>query len=118
MEARGWVGREQRIEAAYQRWGLAALFLGRLVPGVRGVVALFAGAFRINAFLAVLVMTAASAIWYGILVWIASRVGANWELFVDQLSVFGRWGGGVALALALVGGGLAWRILRKRKTID
>jgi membrane protein DedA with SNARE-associated domain len=60
-------------------------------------------------------MSAASAIWYGILIWIASRVGANWQSFVGQITVLGRWGGGIAVGFTLLGGGIAWYVLRKRK---
>lgn len=103
MEARGWVGREKRIELAYIRYGLVALFVGRLIMGVRSIVPMVAGAFRVHPALAMAVMGIASAVWYGIIVWMASRVGENWEVYTEQLVAFTRWGTGVAGGLVLIG---------------
>lgn len=113
MEARGWVGREKRIEAAYIRYGLMALFVGRLIMGVRSMVPMVAGAFRVQPALAMVVMGMASAIWYGIIVWMATRVGENWEAYRAQIVAFTRWGTGVAGAIVIIGAGVGVWLYRR-----
>jgi uncharacterized protein (TIGR03382 family) len=115
MEARGWIGKEQRIEAAYARYGLAALFVGRLITGVRSMVPMVAGAFRIHPVAALLVIGAASGIWYGLVVWLASRVGGNWDEYSQHLTAFTRWGAGVGITLALAGTIVVYLLFRRRR---
>ena len=54
-----------------------ALFLSRFIPGVRALVPPFAGAFRLPLIRSMVVMGVASGIWYGIISYLAFRVGAD-----------------------------------------
>jgi membrane protein DedA with SNARE-associated domain len=89
-----------RIALFYERWGAAALFFSRFLPGVRALVPIFAGVSDLRPRYVVAPLAAASAIWYGALVWAGSSTGENWE----EVRAFARrydaplvWAGGLAL---------------------
>ena len=102
-----------RIQRMYGKYGYAALFLSRFVPGVRSIVPPFAGAMHIPALPAILWMGIASAIWYGVITWLAFSVGANWSVFSQRLAVVGRYAAIVAGSLLVIAG-LVWFVRRKR----
>src|SRR5687768_8951059 len=70
---------ENRLQTLYGKYGLAALFMSRFIPGVRAIVPPFAGAVRIPAGRAALIMGSASAVWYGTVTIVAYKLGENWE---------------------------------------
>lgn len=117
LEARGLVKREQKLEQLYGRYGLAGLFIGRLIPGVRGLVPLAAGASELSATRTLAVVAVAAALWYGLLMGLAYHVGSSWEEYLDLTARVGRvvgLGGAVLLA-ALAGLGVwAWRRRKRR----
>jgi membrane protein DedA with SNARE-associated domain len=69
-----------RMAGFYARWGLPAIFLTRFLPGVRCVVPVFAGITHQRFFSVALPVAAASAIWYGALVWLGAWAGQNLDL--------------------------------------
>jgi membrane protein DedA with SNARE-associated domain len=106
---------ETRIKALYKRYGLAALFISRFLPGVRAIVPPLAGALRIPAIRTAVAMGAASAVWYGAISYLAFRIGADWE---QLSSAVGRYGRGAALAgaaLAVIVGAAIWVLARRRR---
>src|SRR5918999_3980986 len=104
---------EFRLRALYGRYGLAALFVSRFLPGVRAIVPPLAGALRIPAGRAALAMGAASAVWYGAISYLAFRIGADWDRLSGTVARYGRAAGivGILLALLVIG---AWLARRKR----
>ena len=58
---------EKRLEAMYGRYGIVALVVSRLIPGVRALVPPFAGALKVPPYTAISAMAIASAVWYGII---------------------------------------------------
>lgn len=109
------LGAEERLEAVYAHYGLAALFVSRFVPGLRAAVPPMAGALRVPWVRTAAVIAVASAIWYGIVAWVAYRVGANWEQVRATLDVIGRRVLLLALVVAGLLGFLGWRLwLRHR----
>jgi membrane protein DedA with SNARE-associated domain len=103
-----------RLEQLYGRYGAAALFLSRFLPGVRSLVPPFAGALRLPAWRVFLILGTASAVWYGAITVIAYRVGADWPTL--QARMHGWQHGiviGAAVAAVLVVG--AWLIFRRRR---
>jgi membrane protein DedA with SNARE-associated domain len=114
MVERGLVQREEKLEQMYERYGILALFIGRLIPGVRSIVPMVAGALRLNPWSSLTVVSMASALWYGTLTYIAFKVGDNWEQYSAQLKAVGQWGAGVGLAFAAVVTFFAIRFWRKR----
>lgn len=88
----------RRMHRFYGRWGTPAIFLARFLPGLRAVVPAFAGVSH-RSFLPVAVPVAlASAIWYGVLVWVGAAAGRNLDTIVRWLTHTNR----VLLGLALV----------------
>lgn len=74
----------------YRRWGLPVIFATRFLPGLRAVVPVFAGVTRQPAWAVALPITVASAIWYGILVWVGATAGRNWPEIVGWLEGVNR----------------------------
>jgi membrane protein DedA with SNARE-associated domain/uncharacterized tellurite resistance protein B-like protein len=88
------------LEREYLRFGIAGIFLGRLLPGFRSVVAPFAGLVNLPVASALIPITVATFVWYGFLVWIGTRLGAEWESINRFLGQLNR-------SLAIVAGLLA-----------
>jgi membrane protein DedA with SNARE-associated domain len=103
-----------RFERFHARYGMASLFLSRFLPGVRAVVPPVAGALRIPAVRAGLLMAAASAIWYGTIAVIAFRVGDDWERLRDAVGSSVRTMGLVATIVVVVALVVLW--MRRRRT--
>ena len=82
----------------YRRRGTAAIFLARFLPGLRAVVPAFAGVVRLPLSSVVAPVLAASAIWYGTLVWLGAMAGANLETILEWFGTASR----LLLALAVV----------------
>ncbi|MFN2315932.1 MAG: TerB family tellurite resistance protein [Gemmatimonadales bacterium] len=74
------------LEQGYLRFGIWGIFLTRLLPGFRSVVAPFAGLVRLPAVPTLLTMIVASGLWYAGLTWVGYRVGGEWEAIATILS--------------------------------
>jgi membrane protein DedA with SNARE-associated domain len=102
----------QQIGGFYARWGTPAIFVSRFLPAFRALVPVFAGVTRVPLRRVLLPMAAASALWYGALVYLGAMAGRNWEAilgFVSRVS-------GVLLAVAVVLiAAVAWWWWRSRR---
>ena len=85
------------VEREYLRFGLVGIFVGRFLPGFRGVVAPFAGLANLSPARALIPMTLASAIWYGAVTLLGAAIGSRWQDIAALL-------GGINRTLAIVGG--------------
>lgn len=108
---------EHKIEDAYARYGWIALFVSRFIPGVRAMAPAAAGALRVPLWETILVLSAASAIWYGAVTWIAFKVGSDWESVRAAIEEFGKDAGlaGTALGVVVAIGLFAWWRWRRRR---
>jgi membrane protein DedA with SNARE-associated domain len=118
LEARGWLKEEARLERLYIRYGIPGMFAGRLVPGVRGVVPMLAGALRIKWTGTLAAVVVAAAIWYGVLVGLAYRVGENWEEYAAEIAALGKWGTYIGLGIITVGAVVAFIVLRRKRRAE
>lgn len=94
------------------RYGFGGLFVSRFLPGVRAIVPPFAGAMRLGAFKVFLAIASASAVWFGVITYLAFRAGDNWELLQHYMTRSGQWAGVIATAIVALGLGV-W-LLRRR----
>lgn len=108
-------GAESSLSSWYARYGLFSLLIGRFIPGVRALVAPFAGALRASAIGTMAAVTVASGTWYGVVTWAAFRAGSNWEDLVAVVGRMGRWAAIGAVVLA-AGIGLAWYRRRRARS--
>ena len=106
---------DDSLSRLYARYGLLALAIGRFIPGVRAIVAPFAGALRASVFGTLAAITLASGAWYGLVTWAAFRAGNNWE---DLVQTVGRMGKVTALVAVVLAAGIAfaWYRHRRRKS--
>jgi membrane protein DedA with SNARE-associated domain len=101
-----------RLEHLYKRHGTWGIFFSRFVPGARAVIPPFAGIAGLSAARTLLPLAAASAIWYGLLTFVA----ANLLIKLDDVVRFViglNWVGLVLGALLVVT--LAGILLRRRR---
>ena len=101
----------------YGRYGWFGLFLTRLLPGFRSVVAPFAGINRIPLPRFLVPVALASGLWYGALTWLGARLGDEWDLVVRLLDGLYSALGAVAVvvAIVLVIGFILWRRRRPKE---
>jgi membrane-associated protein len=102
-----------RLHALYGKFGMLALFVSRFIPGVRALVPPFAGALRLSPIRTAIVIGTASAIWYGLITYLAFRVGSDWDTLLVHLRAWSHW---MVIGAATVGavGALTWLFLRRR----
>lgn len=101
------------MERDYLRFGVGGIFLARLLPGLRSVVAPFTGLVSLPPVKALAPMIVASAIWYGALTILGARVGAEWDTIKRVLAHLNTGMGIVAVAFGLVL--VTWAIIRRRR---
>lgn len=69
----------EQIGKFYQRWGTPAIFVSRFLPAFRAMVPVFAGVTHVSIWRLLVPMATASALWYGLLVYLGAVAGRNWE---------------------------------------
>jgi membrane protein DedA with SNARE-associated domain len=98
-----------RVQRSYVRYGVWALVVSRFIPAVRAVVPPLAGALRLGVGRAMIAMTLASAVWYGLVTWFAFTLGANAEVLLERIGSSQRVIGAAALLVAGIAGLVWWR---------
>ena len=95
----------RRMGGFYDRWGTTAIFFTRFLPGLRSVVPIFAGVTRQRFVPVAAPIAAASALWYGGLVWAGTVAGQNLDFVrgavADVNALLLVVAGAIALALAI-----------------
>jgi membrane protein DedA with SNARE-associated domain len=108
---------EDRIRKLHKKYGLAGLFVSRFLPGVRAIVPPFAGAMRLPAFKVMFSVASASAVWFGLITFLAFRAGDNWDLVQRYLVRSGKVAGAIAVGIVLVAIGI-WLWKRQSRKRD
>ena len=101
------------LEEAYERWGMAGIFVSRFFPGLRAAVTPFAGVAGLGPVRALLPAAVASAIWYAILAFIGHSLAANWDAVKALVGSTNRALGAVAMVLASAVALWLWRRSRR-----
>lgn len=104
-------GQVERLSVVYRKYGLVVIFVSRFLPMFRAVVPVFAGVSRIGFLRTAIPIAAASAIWYGVLIYLAAVAGRNWNQLMRALSSVGGWFWGAAI---IVAAGVLWWWWRSR----
>lgn len=99
------------IEREYLRFGIAGIFLGRLLPGVRSFVAPFAGLLNLSPAKALIPMILASGLWYGTLTVVGALLGSEWERISGFVSGLNKTLGWIAVAIVVV---IVIAVIRRR----
>lgn len=97
----------------YDRWGIAAIFITRFLPGFRAVVPVFAGVTQQRALPVGVPIVIASGIWHGMLVLLGRLAADNFEQILAVFATMNRGLLAVTMVLA-VGVTLWWRRTRDR----
>ncbi|MDR3210515.1 MAG: DedA family protein [Planctomycetota bacterium] len=101
----------ERAEAFFARHGEAAIFIARLIPVVRQLISLPAGAARMNLGKFTLYTFLGAGIWTAVLTWIGWEAGQNREILFSLLRQAGGWVFVFAFLFAL----LYWVFLGRRR---
>lgn len=106
---------EFRIMAAYERYGWVALLVSRFIPGIRAMVPVAAGALRVPLVTMLGVFSVASFFWYGLVVWLAFKLGTDWDEVRSALARASRDVGIGAFLVAVVLILIFWLIRKRRR---
>jgi membrane protein DedA with SNARE-associated domain len=87
------------IDQFYRRWGTPAIFVSRFLPAFRAMVPVFAGVTHVRFWRVFIPLAAASALWYGALVYLGAMAGKNWQAIISFFSRASSVLLGVALLL-------------------
>lgn len=99
-------------EREYLRFGLAGMFLFRLLPAFRAVVAPFAGFVNLPPWRALPPLVLACGVWYATLTGVGSLVGSEWQSIERIIARINQGLGVVAVVVALAI--LIWVVRRRR----
>lgn len=105
---------EDRIKQLHKRYGFGGLFVSRFLPGVRAIVPPFAGAMKLPAFKVILAIASASAVWFGLITFLAFRAGDDWDVVEHYLVRSGKVAGATATAIVLLVIGI-WTLKHRGK---
>lgn len=108
------VDREDLENAAawFRRHGRSAVFFGRLLPGVRSLISLPAGAQRMNLRTFSVFTIAGSGLWNGLLIGLGALLGPQYRL-IDEYARFLNYA--VCAAVVFVVGRVILRSIRRRR---
>lgn len=97
----------ERAAAWFDRHGKGSVFFGRLIPGVRSLVSLPAGAARMSLWLFSLLTIVGSALWNAVLIGLGVLLGTQYEL-VDRYSNLANY-----LVYTAIVVFVAWLVVRR-----
>jgi membrane protein DedA with SNARE-associated domain len=103
------------LSIAYRRFGVPIIFFSRFLPIFRPIVPVFAGVAQLGFWKTAIPILAASAIWYGFLVYLGAFTGQNWQAVVRLLDRIGGWLWAAAIFLLLA---FVWWWWRSRRVIE
>lgn len=78
----------RKVNDWFNKFGVWAVFLGRLVPLVRSLISIPAGMAHMNFGIFLLFTTVGSLIWNSILVSVGAAVGASWSTIVGYMDTY------------------------------
>lgn len=102
-----------KADAWFDRYGIWAVFFGRLIPVVRSLISIPAGMSGMKVKLFFIFTIAGTLIWNTILVIVGAAVGENRDAIMRQLEIYSN-----VVYVILIAGAVAgvWYFIRKRRT--
>ena len=97
----------------FERHGRPSVFFGRMIPGVRSVISIPAGAARMNLVTFSILTMLGSGLWNGMLIGVGAALGSEHERLEKYLGYVDLV---VYAALALAVGVLVWRRVREARS--
>jgi membrane protein DedA with SNARE-associated domain len=97
----------ERAGGWFSRHGRSSIFFGRLIPGVRSLISLPAGAQRMNIAVFSLFTVAGASVWNGLLIGLGVALGTQYAL-VQQYSRFLNYA-----VYAVLAGLVVWLVVRR-----
>lgn len=91
----------RRSQSWFERYDLFAVFLGRLVPGVRTLISIPAGIERMNLGLFLLLSLAGTGVWVGVLAYLGNMLGQHYTKVEQYLG---------PVSYVIIGGLILWYI--------
>lgn len=101
-----------KVQREFERHHVWGIFVSRCLPVYRAVVPAFSGVMEVPARRALPAIAAASALFYGLVIWLAYTLGQNWEGVKELL---GRIGAGLGIVTLAVTGLLVWYVIQRRR---
>lgn len=105
-------GDVHRAVAWFDRHGPKAIFLGRLVPGVRSLISIPAGVDRMAPLSFTALTLAGSALWNSLLIGAGYLLGARWHLVENYIGVVSKVVYVLLVAAAVY---LVWLLIRRQR---
>lgn len=105
----------ERAAGWFERHGKSAIFFGRLLPGVRSLISLPAGAEHMNLLTFSIFTIAGSAVWNALLIGLGALLGSQYQL-IDQYSQYLNYA--VYAAILLTIASLIRRRIKRRHNHD
>jgi membrane protein DedA with SNARE-associated domain len=99
-----------RASDRFEKRGLLAVFLGQLLPGVRGLISIPAGFTRMNVLVFIAANFLGTILWCGVLAYLGAILGPSFPA-VDKLLGPAGW----IIVVSLIAGGTIW-LVRRRKS--
>ncbi|MDE4085630.1 DedA family protein [Planococcus maritimus] len=96
----------------FDRFGVFAVFIGRLIPLVRSLISIPAGMSNMKFVLFLAFTTAGTLIWNTVLVYIGQAVGENREEILEQLGIYSN----VVYVLLFAGAIIGLWLFKKRRS--
>ena len=111
-------GQLEQVGRFYARWGHAAIFFSRFIPAVRAVAPIFAGTTHQPFWRTFIPLAVASGIWYGVIVWVGTTAGNNWQAIRETLAPYNAVLAVLGGLLLVVIGWWWWKSRRAHRAAD
>ena len=89
-----------KADAWFDKYGIWAVFFGRLIPLVRSLISIPAGMSNMKFGLFLLLTTLGTLVWNTVLVSVGAAVGDNWDEIVGYMDIYSN----IVYALIAIGG--------------
>lgn len=105
----------RKADAWFDKYGVWAVFFGRLIPLIRSLISIPAGSSGMNFTTFLLLTTVGSLIWNTALVYVGAAVGASWDTIVHYMDIYSNF---VYLLLIIAAALFIYWFVKKRVMKD